>query len=82
MNKDIKAFNTAQTPAEKKICNTLMKIIDAHLPEAENKIWHRHPVWFLDGNPTVGYSKLKDCIRLMFWSGADFGESDLQPGNR
>jgi hypothetical protein len=39
----------------------LAKAIDRDLPDAENKIWHRHPVWFLDGNPIVGYSKLKDC---------------------
>ena len=45
-----------------------------------SKIWHRHPVWFLDGNPTVGYSKLKAGIRLMFWSGASFDEDKLQPG--
>lgn len=50
------------------------------LPTAESKIWHGHPVWFLSGNPIVGYSKLKDCIRLMFWSGADFDEPDLKPG--
>ncbi len=40
----------------------------------------KHSVWFLDGNPTVGYSKQKAGIRLMFWSGADFGEDDLKPG--
>jgi hypothetical protein len=34
-------------------------------------------VWFLDGNPIVGYSKQKAGIRLMFWSGADFGEDAL-----
>lgn len=50
------------------------------LPNAENKIWHRHPVWFLDGNPIVGYSKLKAGIRLMFWSGASFEEAKLKPG--
>ena len=50
------------------------------LPEAECKIWHRHPVWFLDENPIVGYSKLKAGIRLMFWSGASFEEEDLKPG--
>jgi hypothetical protein len=44
---------------------------------AENKVWHAHPVWFLDGNPIVGYSKQKPGIRLMFWSGADFGEAGL-----
>jgi hypothetical protein len=31
----------------------------------------------LDGNPTVGYSKQKKGIRLMFWSGADFDEKNL-----
>ena len=55
-------------------------MIDRHLPEAEGRIWHRHPVWFLDGNPTVGYSKQKAGIRLMFWSGADVGEDGLVPG--
>src|SRR5690606_35567351 len=52
--------------------------IDRILPEAENKIWHRHPVWFLDGNPVVGYSKLKDSVRLLFWSGRSFDEPGLK----
>ena len=50
------------------------------MPESESKIWHRHPVWFLDGNPIVGYSKLKAGIRLMFWSGASFEEEKLKKG--
>lgn len=58
----------------------LRTAIDSGLQDAESKIWHAHPVWFLDGNPIVGYSKLKDCIRLMFWSGADFDEPSLKPG--
>jgi len=78
MNKDIKAYNNAQTAANKKICNTLAEEINLHLPEAENKIWHAHPVWFLDGNPVVGYSKLKTCIRLLFWSGQSFEEDGLE----
>jgi hypothetical protein len=53
--------------------------IDHHLPEAENRIWHAHPVWFLDGNPVVGYSKLKGCVRLLFWSGQPFEEEGLRP---
>ena len=48
------------------------------LPEAENKVWHAHPVWFLDGNPVVGYSKLKDCVRVIFWSGQSFKEKGLK----
>lgn len=78
MNKDIKAYNNTQTAANRKICNTLAEEISLHLPEAENKIWHAHPVWFLDGNPVVGYSKLKDSVRLLFWSGQSFDEEGLE----
>jgi hypothetical protein len=80
MNKDIKAYNNKQTTGDKKICNLLAEEINTHLAAAENKIWHAHPVWFLDGNPIVGYSKLKDGIRLMFWSGVSFDEDGLKPG--
>jgi len=34
-------------------------------------------VWFLDGNPIVGYSMLKSCVRLLFWSGQSFEEKGL-----
>ncbi len=78
MNKDIQAYNNAQSDEDKKICDILAKEISRHLPEAENKIWHAHPVWFLDGNPVAGYSKLKNCIRLLFWSGQSFEEEALQ----
>ncbi|SNT39378.1 protein of unknown function (DU1801) [Ekhidna lutea] len=76
----IQEFNELQSNEDQKICVVLMKEIGKHLPEAESKIWHGHPVWFLDQNPTVGYSKLKDCIRLMFWSGASFDEPELKQG--
>lgn len=77
MNQDIQNYNDSQTSDFGKICQSLSEIIDQSLPEAESKIWHRHPVWFLDGNPTVGYSIQKRGVRLMFWSGADFGEPGL-----
>ena len=77
MNTDIQIYNEKQTSADKEICEMLAKTIDNKLTEAENKIWHAHPVWFLDGNPIVGYSKQKRGLRLMFWSGADFNEINL-----
>jgi hypothetical protein len=79
IHKDILAYNKSQSAADKRICNALARCIDQHLSGAENKIWHAHPVWFLEGNPIVGYSKLKDCVRLLFWSGQSFDESDLKP---
>ena len=78
INKDTQAYNNTQTSAEREICTILSIEISRHLPEAENKIWHAHPVWFLDGNPIVGYSKLKTCIRLLFWSGQSFDEEGLE----
>ena len=77
MNKEIKVYNDKQTSDDKEICDQLATIIDLELTDAESKIWHAHPVWFLNGNPIVGYSKQKAGLRLMFWSGADFDEDDL-----
>lgn len=77
MEAGIQTYNERQEAVDKAICDLLARVIDAGLPGAESKIWHGHPVWFLDGNPIVGYSKQKPGIRLMFWSGADFGEPEL-----
>lgn len=77
MHPDILKYNEKQEPGHKAICDLLAQEIDRGLPQAENKIWHAHPVWFLNGNPIVGYSKQKPGIRLMFWSGADFEEAGL-----
>ena len=72
MNPEVTRFNAAQEAEDSVVCETLAAIIDQELPEAESRIWHGHLVWFLDGNPIVGYSKLKDCVRLLFWSGQTF----------
>src|SRR5438876_8895609 len=79
MHSDTKKYNDSQSPGDQAICRLLAAEIILGLPESENKIWHGHPVWFIDGNPIVGYSKLKDCIRLLFWSGQSFDEKDLKP---
>ena len=77
MHSDTRIYNDAQSVGDQATCDLLARQIDRGLPEAENKIWHRHPVWFLDGNPVVGYSKLKSCVRLLFWSGQSFDEAGL-----
>ncbi|MBN8672006.1 MAG: DUF1801 domain-containing protein [Chitinophagales bacterium] len=79
MNKDVEAYHNALTETDKQICELLYKEITKALPDAENKVWHRHPVWFIEGNPIVGYSKLKDCVRLLFWSGQSFDVQGLEP---
>lgn len=80
MNDDIIDYNTRQTAEFRLICERLGREIDTGLPNAECKIWHGQPVWFLDGNPIAGYRVLKGRVRLMFWSGADFEETGLNPG--
>lgn len=80
MTTSIEQYNNSQTHEEQMICRQLAEIITQNLPEAESKIWHAHPVWFINGNPIVGYSKLKNGIRLLFWSGLTFEEEALQAG--
>lgn len=71
------AYHKTLSPAYKEIAQRLEQLINEHLPEAESKIWHAHPVWFIEGNPIAGYHKLKDCMRLLFWSGQSFDEPEL-----
>lgn len=78
INPDIFDYNERQSDSDKEICNLLSELIDRELNDSENKIWHAHPVWFLEGNPIVGYSKQKKGIRLMFWSGKSFNEEQLK----
>lgn len=77
MNQNITSYNQALSSDNNKICTRLMEIICNELPEADSKIWHSHPVWFINDNPIVGYSIEKKGVRLMFWSGADFNEPKL-----
>ncbi len=77
MSTDIQVYNNKQNKVDKEIGDLLAKQIDSVMTEAESKIWHAHPVWFLEGNPIVGYSKQKAGWRLMFWSGASFEEEKL-----
>jgi hypothetical protein len=78
MHPDTAKYNTSLASEDQEICDLLAGEIDRSLPEAEDKIWHGHPVWFLDGNPVVGYGKLKGCVRLLFWSGQSFEEEGLK----
>lgn len=79
MDSEVAAYNAALAPADREICDLLAREITTSLSNAENKVWHAHPVWFLSGNPVVGYSKLKGGIRLLFWSGQSFDEPQLSP---
>ncbi len=81
MKEEIATYISHLDKNYQEIANRLFEIIEANLVSTENKIWHRHPVWFIDGNPIVGFDKLKNGLRLMFWSGASFGEEQLKIGS-
>jgi len=78
MNDEIEKYNTVLAENDQKICNKLRGEIDNSLTDAVAKIWHGSPVWFIEDNPIVGYTKLKNSIQLLFWSGASFDEN-LKP---
>jgi hypothetical protein len=79
MNNDVIAYNNQQQADRRPICELLASVIQTSLPEAENKLWHGAPVWFINGNPIAGYNVLKDSVRLLFWSGQSFNEPGLRP---
>ena len=75
--REIDAYNRGQEADHAALCDLLASLIRKHLPEGEGRIWHAHPVWFIEENPVVGYSVQKKGVRLMFWSGRDFDEDGL-----
>lgn len=76
---EVDTWHAKLTDADRAICDLLAQEIGAGLKGAVRKVWHGSPVWFLDGNPIVGYGKLKGCVRLLFWSGQSFDEEGLAP---
>lgn len=76
---DIEAYNASQPAPARALCRLLAERIAAGLRGAEGKVWHGGPVWFLDGNPIVGYWVRKRHVQLLFWSGQSFDEPGLSP---
>lgn len=74
---DIAAYHDTLDAHDRAIVEKLAAVINRELPDAQAKVWHRHPVWFLDGNPVVGYHRLKGGVRVLFWSGQSFRTSGL-----
>jgi hypothetical protein len=76
---DISEYNSKLSKPEQQAAAQLCELISAMVPEALGKVWHGHPVWFLDGNPIVGYSTKKAGLELLFWSGQSFVTPCLKP---
>lgn len=76
---DIVQYNEKLAGDEPDICSALAVLIEKNLPEALGKVWHGHPVWFIEGNPVVGYQSMKAGVRVLFWSGQSFEPGGLKP---
>jgi hypothetical protein len=76
-NITITAYNKSQDKKSREICELLATIISKELSIAHGNVWHGHPVWFINENPVVGYSKKKAGIEILFWSGQSFGDESL-----
>jgi hypothetical protein len=82
MPREIDTYNAQQAPLWRAVCERLTRDIDEALPDAQSQVWHGGPVWFLEGNPIVGYWVRKRSVQLLFWSGQSFGETGLSPEGR
>jgi len=76
---DIRAYQEPLDDESRAICAVLLETIERGLPGFERKVWHAHPVWFDNGNPNVGYDKLKSSLRVIFWTGQSFPTPGLNP---
>ena len=76
---DIIEYNQGLASAERELAESLAALFAFLLLTAEAKVWHGHPVWFVDGNPVCGYSLKKAGLEVLFWSGKSFKTSGLRP---
>lgn len=75
----ISRYAKAQLAEHAEVIRVLRSEIDASLPAATSKIWHAIPVWFVGGNPVVGYNiTAKKLVNLLFWNGQAFDEPALK----
>ena len=71
-------YNHSLEGKNRELADRLSKLFEEVVPVAEGKVWHGHPVWFIDGNPVFGYSLKKSGIEVLFWSGQSFKNLGLR----
>ncbi|MEN9288117.1 MAG: hypothetical protein RLZ88_787, partial [Actinomycetota bacterium] len=76
---DIAEYNEKLALEQRMMAEALVAAIASELPQAEGRVWHGHPVWFIDANPVAGYSLKKAGMELLFWSGQSFSAVGLRP---
>lgn len=79
MQGDIEEYIQSLDVSVASLASELRNKFDQALPGSEAKVWHGHPVWFLDGNPIVGFSLKKAGLEVLLWSGKSFKVDGLKP---
>lgn len=75
----VSAYEKKQKPELAAVCKLLRQEIDGTLPMSGAKIYHSMPVWFIAGNPVVGFNvNAKKKVNLLFWNGQAFKDPDLE----
>ena len=72
-------YSEQLAPEFRELADQLAKSFKKQVPQAEAKVWHGHPVWFIEGNPVFGYSLKKAGLEVLFWSGKSFKKAGLKP---
>ena len=73
----IDSYHKQFEPTVKKIMLQLKAELDAGLGEANCKLYHGAPVWFVGENPVAGYSLNSRGVCLLFWNGQNFNSAKL-----
>jgi hypothetical protein len=71
-------YNNSLQGVNRELAQRLRNLFEEVVPAAKGKVWHGHPVWFIDGNPVFGYSLKKAGIEVLFWSGQSFKSPGLR----
>ena len=79
LSSDVLEYNASLDAENGRIGSHLAERISHAIAAADCKVWHGHPVWFIDGNPIVGYSLKKSGMQVLFWSGQSLTAAALRP---
>jgi len=78
-SESVGSFLRALKAPDAAIAKLLKSEIDAGLPKAKAKMYHRIPVWFIGENAVVGFRTTpKKGVSLLFWNGQALKEPELK----
>jgi len=70
-------YNASASEVNSACITAVFREFTRALPTATFKVWHGHPVWFLNEIPVAGYQDHQSGVKVLFWSGKDFNEPAL-----